>query len=165
MATAALIPDNPRSIAFRDYAAQIGQVVGLSDWVLVDQQMIDDYAKITDDYGPVHVDEKQSKERGLDGTIAHGLLTLSLCSNVGAMVKTALPTISDRRLLLNYGYDRIRFIAPVPRGRRIRAQYRLIGVDERVEKECLLRYEITVELEGDEKPVMFANWLFMVYLK
>src|SRR5204862_277481 len=83
------------------------------------------------DYGPVHVDERQSKARGLDGTIAHGLLTLSLCSNVGAMVKTALPTISDRRLLLNYGYDKIRFIAPVPSGRRVRAQYRLMGVDLR----------------------------------
>lgn len=154
-----------RTTTLMDLTARIGEEIGVSDWVFVDQAMIDNYAALTDDFGFVHVDAVRAKRSSFGGTIAHGLLTLSMASNIGLMAKSALPEIADRALMLNYGYDRVRFTAPVPCGGQIRARYRLLGIQPRGEKGRLLRYEISVELAGTDKPVMVAKWLLMVVLK
>lgn len=134
-----------------------GTELGVSDWFLIDQARIDAFADATEDHQFVHVDpERARNETPFGGTIAHGLLTLSM---IVRLCLDAVPEIENRRMLLNYGFDKIRFPAPVKVGRRIRARTRLADAQERKPGQILVRLDVTIEIEGEDRPALVAEWL------
>jgi len=151
------------AISIAELKKRIGQEIGVSQWHVVSQEMIDRFADVTSDHQFIHVDPVRAKQEApFGGTIAHGYLTLSL---VAPMSYEALPLIEGRVMGINYGLDKVRFLAPVPAGGRVRAHFKLKEVSPRSEKEVLLKNEITVELEGADKPAIYAESLSVVVLK
>lgn len=137
--------------------AMRGSELGVSDWLTMDQARIDAFADVTEDHQFVHVDPERARaETPFGGTIAHGLLTLSM---IVRLCLDAVPDIEGRRMMLNYGFDRIRFPAPVPSGSRIRARTVLAGVEERKPGQILVTLDVTIEIEGGERPAVVAEWL------
>ena len=142
--------------------ARIGQEIGLSPWLTVDQARIDAFADVTEDHQFIHVDPEAAKAKTpFGGTIAHGFLTLSLLSR---MAIDALPRVAGRAMGINYGFDKIRFLAPVVSGSRLRGRFRVLEVMHRSGKEVLFRYEVRVEIEGQDRPALVADWLGMAVL-
>lgn len=131
-----------------------------SSWRVVDQAMIDRFAAVTDDHQFVHVDPARARaETPFGGTIAHGLLTLSLIS---AMVAEVLPEMDGSRLVINYGFDKVRFLTPVRAGSRLRAHITPGDPSERPGGGRLLPLGVTMEIEGEEKPALVAEWVILV---
>ncbi|MNQ48303.1 putative enoyl-CoA hydratase 1 [compost metagenome] len=141
-----------------DLQSQVGQEVGLSRWIEVDQARIDAFAKITEDEQFIHVDPERAKSTPFGGTIAHGFLTLSLAS---AMSYDALPPLDGVVMGVNYGFDKLRFLAPVPAGSKVRGRFRLLSAEDKGGGRWLLKHELTVEIEGADKPALIAEWLSM----
>lgn len=139
-----------------DLPSLIDKEVGVSRWIHVDQARIDAFANTTEDRQYIHVDPERARETPLGGTIAHGFLTLSLAS---AMNFDAVEPLDGLVMGVNYGFDRLRFIAPVPAGSNIRGRFRLLAAEDKGGGRWLLRYEITVEIEGSDKPALVAEWL------
>jgi acyl dehydratase len=141
-------------------AARVGSEIGASAWQTIDQPMIDAFAKVTGDQHFIHVDPvRAAKVLPSGGTIAHGFLTLSLLSNMAYQV---CPTIEGVRFPLNYGFNRLRFVAPVPVGSRVRGRFVLKSVDVIDAAQRQIVYEATVEIEGAPKPALVAEWLTRV---
>ncbi|MFN4040897.1 MAG: MaoC family dehydratase [Brevundimonas sp.] len=136
----------------------IGQEVGLSRWITVDQDRIDAFARITEDEQFIHVDPEAAKATPFGGTIAHGFLTLSLAS---AMSYDAVKPLEGVVMGVNYGFDKLRFLAPVPAGSRIRGRFKLLSAEDKGGGRWLLKHELTVEIEGADKPALIAEWLGM----
>ena len=136
----------------------IGQEVGLSKWFDVTQARIDAFADCTEDHQFIHVDPEAAKATPFGGTIAHGFLTLSLAS---AMSYDAVAPLDGVVMGVNYGFDKLRFLAPVPAGSRIRGRFKLLSADDRGDGRWLLKHELTVEVEGGDKPALIAEWLGM----
>lgn len=136
----------------------IGQEIGLSDWIVIDQSKIDLFADATDDHQFIHVDDIRAKaETPFGGTIAHGFLSLSLCSQFAA---NALPSgPSTQKMTLNYGLDKVRFLNPVCRGECLRARFVLRDISLRKENQALQTYDLTVEIKGKTTPALAAIWL------
>ncbi len=130
-----------------------------SDWIEIDQQRIDTFADCTEDHQFIHVDEEAAKQTPFGGTIAHGFLTLSLLSR---MVEGNGVAPENMLMGLNYGFDRVRFLAPVPSGKRVRGHSEVSDVDRKDENRFLIKQKITVEIEGEETPALVAEWLTMV---
>src|SRR4051794_14030125 len=126
----------------------VGQELGVSDWLLVDQARIDAFAEVTGDHQWIHVDVPRAT-RELGGTIAHGFLTLSLMATLAPQVRA----FEDAGHSLNYGFDRIRFISPVPSGSRIRLRQTLRAVQRRPDAGVALTFDSAVEIEGRDRPV------------
>lgn len=137
----------------------VGQAIGTSDWTEMPQKRIDEFADVTEDWQPIHLDAQAGREAGFDGTVAHGFLTLSMLSVMSYQV---LPAMPGEMASLNYGFDRIRFISPVPGGARIRAHFTLSDATPRGTG-WMLRFAVSVEIEGTDKPALTADWL-CVYL-
>ena len=145
--------------AIRDF---VGQNLGTSDWITIDQPMIDQFAACTGDRQWIHLDaERASKESPAGSTIAHGFLTLSLLSRMGA---EAMLIPESLKMAVNYGLDRVRFIAPVRSGKRVRGRFVLDSVEEKAPGQVLLRHTVTVEIEGEEKPALTAVWLGLIFI-
>jgi acyl dehydratase len=144
-----------------DIVALIGKPLGTSSWVLVDQGLIDRFADVTNDHQFIHVDPVAARATPFGGTIAHGLLTLSL---LPAMAYEVVPVPDGAKMAANYGYDKIRFIAPVRSGRRIRAHFKLLDFSE--VKPAIWRQvtAATVEIEAEDKPALIADWIAQVFL-
>lgn len=143
--------------------SRIGQNIGTSKWFEVDQKRIDGFAEVTEDHQFIHIDvERAKKETPFGGTIAHGYLTLSLLAPMGY---DALPSLANRAMGINYGLDKVRFLNPVRAGSRVRGHYKLIDVTQRSPKELLFKYEVTVEIEGQERPALIAESLAMAVLQ
>ena len=140
--------------------SKVGQMVGTSDWIDVTQDRISAFADATEDHQFIHVDPAAAAAAGFGGTISHGFLNLSLLSRMAADVML-LPDAT--RMALNYGLDRVRFIAPVKSGKRVRGHFTLDGVDEKAPGQLLIRQTVTVEIEGEEKPALTAQWLGLVF--
>lgn len=140
---------------------RIGDEVGVSRWISVDQDRIDRFAEATEDRQFIHIDPQAAAAAGLGGTIAHGFLSLSLLSVMGA---EAMLIPEGARMALNYGFDRVRFLAPVAEGKRVRGRFRLESLDERREGQYLLRHDVTVDIEGEDKPALTAQWLGLFIL-
>ena len=136
---------------------KVGEVIGVTDWVLVDQARINAFADCTDDHQYIHVDPVRAAASPTGGTIAHGFLTLSL---LGGMVQKVLDDV-ERSVGLNYGFDKVRFLSPVRSGKRVRASFKLIDCPEKRPGEYLQRYEVSVEIEGEEKPALIAEWMML----
>ena len=139
-------------------SALIGQEMGVSDWITVDQARIDAFAETTDDRQFIHIDPERAATTPFGGTIAHGFLTLSLLS---AMTYEATPPLEGVVMGVNYGFDKIRFLAPVRAGKRIRGRFTLMSADDKGGGRWLLKHEVTVEIEGEPKPALIAEWLGM----
>ena len=141
--------------------ARVGQEVGVSSWLMVDQARIDAFAEATEDRQFIHVDPAAAAQTVFGGTIAHGFLTLSLLSRMGA--ETML--IPDGvKMAVNYGIDRMRFLAPVRAGKRVRGRFTLDSVEEKAPGQWLLRHLVTVEIEGEDKPALTAQWLGLMFV-
>jgi acyl dehydratase len=145
-----------QTVTRQELEAKVGQPLGVSDWFLIDQARVDEFADVTLDHQFVHVDVEKAKKTPFGGTIAHGFLTLSL------LVHLCLPFIPElraRKLLVNYGFDKIRFAAPVKVGKRIRAAGKLAEISERKPGNVIIKIDVTVEIEGEDKPALVAEWL------
>jgi acyl dehydratase len=142
-----------------DIRAQIGKEIGVSSWLLVDQERIHAFAEATEDRQFIHVDPETAAHTPFGGTIAHGFLTLSLLSRMAA--ETMLVP-NGVKMGVNYGLDRVRFLAPVKSGKRVRGRFSLDSVDEKAPGQWLLRHTITVEIEDEDKPALTAQWLGLI---
>lgn len=140
----------------------VGQDLGVSQWVEIDQEMINRYADLTGDDGFIHVDVARARETRFGGTIAHGLLVLAM---TGGAAKDVLPEISDRTFLMNYGYEKIRMTSPVPTGSRIRVRFAVLGTEMRRANEGMVRFLVTVECDRSDRPALVAESLLLVVLK
>ena len=141
--------------------ARIGEEIGVSSWLTVDQQRIDAFAEATEDRQFIHTDPAAAAQTPFGGTIAHGFLSLSLLSRMGSEVFLAPEGV---KMPLNYGLDRVRFLAPVKSGKRVRGRFTLDSVEEKAPGQLLFRYTVTVEIEGEEKPALTAAWLGLLFI-
>ncbi|HVK90877.1 MAG TPA: MaoC family dehydratase [Mycoplana sp.] len=140
--------------------SKIGHLIGVSDWIDVPQERITAFADATDDHQFIHVDPAAAAAAGFGGTIAHGFLSLSLLSRMAADA-TLIPDTT--RMAVNYGLDRVRFLAPVKAGKRVRGHFTLEGADEKAPGQLLLKHRVTVEIEGEDKPALTAQWLGLIF--
>ncbi|KQW23323.1 nodulation protein NodN [Afipia sp. Root123D2] len=139
------------------YAKLVGQELGISSWHTIDQKQIDTFAEATNDHQFIHVDpERARRETPFGGTIAHGFLSLSVLSG---MAYEAMPTLEGSVMSINYGFDKVRFLTPVRAGKRVRARFVLAEATLRAPNELLSRTNTTLEIEGESKPALVADWL------
>ena len=136
--------------------SRIGTEIGISDWITVDQSRIDAFAKATEDHQFIHVDPEAAAHTPFGGTIAHGFLSLSLLSR---MAYDVMLVPEGLKMGVNYGFDRVRFLAPVRSGKRVRGRFVLEAADEKAPGQLLTRHSVAVEIEGEDKPALTASWL------
>ena len=141
--------------------SRVGEEVGVSNWLTVGQERIEAFADATEDRQFIHVDPEAAARTAFGGTIAHGFLTLSLLSRMGA--ETILIPESVQ-MVVNYGLDRVRFLAPVRSGSRVRGRFTLESVEEKASGQILLRHEVVVEIEGEDRPALLAQWLTLIFI-
>ena len=140
----------------------IGKEVGLTDWLEVNQDRINIFAEATGDFQYIHIDESRAAETPFGTTIAHGFLTLSLLSKLSSMGGgIRLIKLKSAVMGINYGLDKVRFISPVKVNSKIRARFELVNAEEKKPKHYLLKHNVTVEIDGEEKPALIAEWLGM----
>jgi acyl dehydratase len=133
---------------------KVGEAVGSSDWHAIDQPRIDAFADCTEDRQFIHVDPEAAKATPFGQTIAHGFLTLSmLAAMVDGLDKPAVT------MTVNYGFDKVRFLAPVRSGKRIRGHFRMIALVEKRPGQWQQTLEATLEIEGEDKPALIAEWI------
>ncbi len=143
--------------------AAIGTEIGLSEWRVVSQDMINRFADATDDHQFIHVDPERAKaDAPFGGTIAHGFLTVSLLST---LAYEALPGIVGATMGINYGFDKLRFLTPVKSGARVRARFKLANADIRKSGRVLNTYEVALEIEGSISPALKATWLALAVVE
>jgi acyl dehydratase len=148
-------------VSFEAYQAMVGKEIGVSSWHLVDQPRIDTYADVIEDHQFIHVDpERAKKETAFGSTIAHGFLTMSLLS---IMSYEVMPVIAGTTMGVNYGFDKLRFISPVRSGKRVRGRFVLAEAKLRKPNELQSHTNVTVEIEGEDKPALVADWLGLIY--
>jgi acyl dehydratase len=148
-------------VSLQAYQAMVGTEIGVSSWHLIDQKRIDIYADVIEDHQFIHVDpERAKKETAFGTTIAHGFLTMSLKS---IMSYEEMPVIEGTSMGVNYGFDKLRFLSPVRSGSRVRGRFTLAEAKLRKPKELQSRTSVTVEIEGEEKPALIADWIGLIY--
>ncbi|HBZ44223.1 MAG TPA: nodulation protein NodN [Maritimibacter sp.] len=145
-----------------DFKAMEGQEVGVSKWFEITQERIDQFADATEDWQFIHTDPEAAAKTPFGGTIAHGFLTLSLLS---AMVYDALPSVDGVAMGVNYGMNKMRFISPVPVGAKVRGRFVLASCDTSKPGEFTTITNVTVEIEGAEKPALIAEWIGRRYME
>jgi acyl dehydratase len=144
-----------------DLAAREGQEM-VSRWFPITQARVNAFAEATEDRYFIHTDpERASAETPWGGTIAHGFLTASLLS---AMAYDAVPRVQEAKHGVNYGFDRLRFVSPVPVGSNVRGRFRLDKLDRSRPGEVTLHWSVTVEIEGAAKPALVADWITRQFL-
>ena len=143
------------SVSMRELESKVGQEVGVSPWLQVTQERIDLFANAIDDAQWIHVDRERAKNSPYGTTIAHGFLTLSLLSHLAESTFK----YSDRRMGVNYGLNRVRFTAPLPSGSKVRARFKLLKFEKIEDNGVQVTWNVTLEREGGDKPVMVAEWL------
>jgi len=144
-----------------DIKSRVGSEVGVSDWIAIDQPRIDAFAEVTDDHQFIHVDPAAAAATPFGGTIAHGFLTLSLLSRMAA---DAMLRPDNIKMGVNYGFEKIRFLAPVRSGSRVRGRFRLQRFEEKRPGQYQFVHEVTVEIEGEDKPALIAEWIGMIFV-
>ncbi|MGJ4962913.1 MaoC family dehydratase [Bradyrhizobium oligotrophicum] len=148
-------------ISLAAYQAMVGQEIGVSSWHVLDQKRIDTYADVIEDHQFIHVDPEKAKGTPFGTTIAHGFLTMSLLS---VMSYEVMPAVEGTAMGVNYGFDKLRFISPVKSGKRVRGRFVLVEATLRKPKELQSRTHVTVEIEGEDKPALVADWIGLIYL-
>ena len=146
---------------FAALRSQLGEEIGLTDWMSITQEEADQFGNLTDDWDPMHNDPEWGRNGPWGQTIAHGFHQVALIS---AFLKHAveLPILTNERAYtINYGLDKVRFLSPLPIGRRFRSRITLTDIQDRSEKEILVKTRHTVEVEGQDKPSMIADSLVL----
>lgn len=138
-------------------AAQ-GQEIGHSGWYTMDQARIDTFADVTEDHQFIHIDPVRAADTGFGGTVAHGMLTLSMISG---MAYAALPLLAGQSASVNYGFEKVRFITPVRSGARIRGRFVLTEAKVRAGDKLMTRFDVEVEVDGESRPALTADWLIL----
>jgi len=146
------------SLKIADLASRVGQEVGVSEWLEIAQDRIDLFARATEDFQWIHIDRERAKQSPFGSTIAHGFLTLSLLPKLS----DSAFEVSDRKMGVNYGLNKLRFTSPVPAGSRVRARFTLTKL-ESIEGGVQTTWNVVVEREGGDKPVMVAETLSRHY--
>ena len=148
----------PNVVNVDQLASYIGKEVGLSDWITVDQDRINRFADATGDHQYIHVDPERAARTPFGSTIAHGFLTMSLMVVMGYEGSLKL----EKSVMgINYGFDKLRFINPVKVNSQIRGRFVLLAAEEKKPNHYLLKHEVTVEINGEDKPALIAEWLGM----
>ena len=150
-----------KPITLEEYRALVGAEVGVSDWILVDQAKIDAFAEVTGDHQFIHVNPELAAQTPFGTTIAHGYLTLSLCA---VMAYGVMPGLVGTKMGVNYGLNKVRFMAPVKSGKRIRGRFTLVDMVQRPDGAWQSTVKVTVEIEGETKPAIAAEWITLQYL-
>ena len=150
-----------RTMTLEEVQSHVGEEIGVSDWFLMDQDRISRFADVTEDHMFLHVDPEAAAATPFGGTIAHGLLTLSM---MPVMAYQAVPGVSGTKMGVNYGYNRIRFMAPVASGKRIRGRFVVKSVEPKSGGRMEINHDVTIEIEGEDKPALVGEWLTMVWL-
>lgn len=149
------------AVTISERASQVGTTL-VSDWVTVDQNMIDAFANATGDHQFIHVDKDRAAQTPFGGTIAHGFLTLSLMPMLAE--RTPGLAIDGVRMGVNYGGNRVRFLTPVRSGARVRGHFKLLDLTEKRPGQWQQTTELTVEIEGEKKPALVAEWLSQLFV-
>ncbi len=141
---------------------EVGKDLGPSEWFTVDQQRVNDFADVTLDHQYIHVDPAAAAQTPFGGTIVHGFLTMSLLVHLVSGL-----TVAPENMVmgLNYGFNKLRFLSPVPVGSEIRAHMKVADITERSQGQYLLTYDVSVEIKGEDKPALVAEWLNLVITK
>lgn len=150
-----------RIMPLADIPALIGTKLGTSPWLEMPQSRITAFGEATDDLNDVHINPEVGRAWGFDGTIAHGFLTLSL---ILKLQEGLVPMPQGFTHGFNYGLERVRFIAPVPCGARVRGHFHLADFQEKSPGAWLSTVDCTIEIEGIEKPALHCQWLSIAYL-
>jgi acyl dehydratase len=140
--------------------SRVGQPIGVSPWIEIGQRDIDTFAEVTGDHQFIHVDPVAAAKTPFGGTIAHGFLTLSLLSQMAAGVLLVPDTT---RMVVNYGFDKVRFLTPVRSGKRVRGHFTLAGIEEKRPGQWQFLHHVTVEIEGEDKPALQAEWIGLIF--
>jgi acyl dehydratase len=147
-----------RPLSIEEFKSMIGAPVGISTWHRLTQSAINIFADITSDLQYIHVDEARAKEGPFGGTIAHGMLSLSMIS---VMFYEAVPPVEGVATSVNYGFDKVRFLSPVPSGAELNGTFTLFAVEDRGKGQYLFRYTVTMQAKGAAKAAVHAEWLVM----
>ncbi|MCB2079380.1 MAG: MaoC family dehydratase [Novosphingobium sp.] len=143
-----------------DLQTKVGETLGTSDWYAMDQDRINRFADATEDHQFIHVDPEKAKNSPFGQTIAHGFLTLAM---LAPFLEKGFPAV-EVKMLVNYGFEKVRFIAPVKSGKRIRGQFKLGALTEKRPGQWQATLEVTVEIEGEDKPALLADWVIMFFV-
>lgn len=145
-----------RTMSIEVLSARVGTELGVSEWFRVGQEQIDAFADLTHDHYFIHVDRARAASTRFGGTVAHGFLTLSM---LAPMAYQACPAVEGTKTAVNYGFNRLRFVAPVPAGSRIRGRFVLRSFEVQASGRWQSIYDVTVEIEGEAKPALVAQWI------
>ena len=146
----------------QELATKVGQEIGVSDWFEVSQDRINKFAEATGDFQFIHIDEEKAKMTPFGGTIAHGFLTLSMIPYLSA--NSDMPRIDGVKMGVNYGGNKTRFISPVRSGKRIRGHWKLVEMIEKRPGQWQQTSEITIEIEGEDKPALICEWITQLFV-
>ena len=148
-----------RTVPKEELVNEIGKKFAPGDWVVLDQERINTFADCTEDHQFIHIDEEKAKQTPFGGTIAHGFLTLSMLVKMVEGIGVAPENVV---MGVNYGFDKVRFLAPVRAGQRVRAHVEVLDVTAKDDNRFLIKQGISVEIEGEPTPALVAEWLSMV---
>ena len=144
---------------FKLMKPKVGKSLGCSNWLLIDQEMINDFARVTHDWQYIHVNEvRAEKETSFGGTIAHGFLILSLSSRLALEV---LPKVEGKTIVINYGFDNVRFLSPVNSGVRVRGHFVIKSLVKSNPNQLRQVYDLSIEIENSDRPALVADWVIM----
>jgi len=146
-------------VSINQLADYVGKEVGLTDWIEIDQNRINQFADATGDHQYIHIDPERAAQTPFGTTIAHGFLTLSLMSMLSS--QNGGIKLENSVMGINYGLDKVRFINPVKVNQKIRARFELASAEEKKPNHYLMKHNVTIEIEGEEKPALIAEWLGM----
>lgn len=149
-------------VSKEELLAKVGSEIGVSEWLTVDQAMIDKFAEATGDHQFIHVNPEMAKMTPFGTTIAHGFLSLSLMPVLTA--KADLPRLDGIKMGVNYGGNKTRFLAPVKSGKRVRGRFKLLELEEKRPGQWQQTVEYTLEIEGEDKPALIAEWISQFFV-
>ena len=146
----------------QEIAARTGEVIGTSQWAEMSQERINQFADATGDHQFIHINEEAAKMTPFGGTIAHGFLTLSMIPYLSA--NSDMPKVEGVKMGVNYGGNKTRFISPVRSGKRIRGHWKLLEMVEKRPGQWQQTCEITIEIEGEDKPALICEWITQLFV-
>ncbi len=147
--------------SIEEIKSKVGSEIGVSPWIEIGQQAIDRFADVTGDHQFIHVDPEAARQTPFGGTVAHGFLTLSLLSQMAAQVMYVPASL---KMAVNYGFEKVRFIAPVRSGKRVRGRFILTRMEEKKPGQWQFVHTVAVEIEGEDRPALQADWIGMIFV-
>ena len=149
-------------VASKDVKGLIGSMTGTSGWIEVSQERINQFADVTEDHQFIHIDAERAAQTPFGGTIAHGFLTLSLLSRFAE--DGGMFALEGIKMGINYGFEKVRMMSPVKSGKRVRGHFTLMEADEKIPGQWKFVFAVKVEIEGEEKPALMAEWVNMQFV-